>query len=165
MKVLKTVVATAMIVFALTTVAMAGVQRLGGGGDADARSGNVAAQPATARPAQGAVTLSAQQFAALLNAVRLDGYGARDRDRDREATRQHAKSGTPAQGTHEQDRTHAGAGRDDAAHAGSQSGGAAQSGSHHDASHTASKQHTAAATGTHDGAHDGGHDGGAGGCD
>jgi hypothetical protein len=66
MKAVKTIVATAVIVFALTTVAMAGVQRLG------SRAGASDSAPVTTTQAaqQGdSVTLSAQQFAALLHAV------------------------------------------------------------------------------------------------
>jgi hypothetical protein len=57
MKVLRTIVATAVIVFAVTTVAMAGVQHLGGQG------GN-AAQPAAA-PASYTVQLTGQQLERL----------------------------------------------------------------------------------------------------
>ena len=53
MKAIRTIVATAVIVFALTTVAMAGVQRLGNGADADgaAQAQPVAAAAATSPPA------------------------------------------------------------------------------------------------------------------
>jgi hypothetical protein len=65
MKAVKTIVATAVIVFALTTVAVAGVQHLGSGTGA-----GDSAQVATQIAQQGdSVTLSAHQFAALLHAV------------------------------------------------------------------------------------------------
>ena len=82
MKILKTVVATAVIVFALTTVAMAGVQKLSGQSDAGAQPGS-AAQPPVAAAAQpaGGVTLSARQFATLLHAVGHDSAQERSRDR------------------------------------------------------------------------------------
>ena len=61
MKVLKTIVATAVIVFALTTVAMAGVQHFTKQGG---QAGATQAQPA--QPTY-TVTLTAAQFAQLMN--------------------------------------------------------------------------------------------------
>ena len=166
MKAIKTIVATAVIVFALTTVAMAGVHRLG----SDTGQGGAAqAQPAGATAAGQAgdtVTLSAQQFAALLHAV--DGNGARDRT-------QKARHRQDASRTHRQDksRTHAGshatsrAGSHTVAHPaqGGQGGSGAGDGETHVATqHTATQTHAQ----THDGAahesgsHGDGHDGG---CD
>ena len=107
MKAVKTIIATAVIVFALTTVAMAGVQRLDGGRD-------VNAAPASATtPAAGhgdSVTLSAQQFAALLRAVSRDG--AKDRahvaSHTRAAARAHARAHDQAQThTHAASQMHA----------------------------------------------------------
>ena len=75
MKAIRTIVATAVIVFALTSVAMAGVQRLGDGADPEAGTqATAAAAPAAAHA--GEVTLSERQFAALLHAV-----AAQDRTR------------------------------------------------------------------------------------
>ena len=92
MKAIRTIVATAVIVFALTTVAMAGVQRLGNGADADgAAQAQPAAAPAAAAPA--AVTLSTQQFTALLHAAAGDDAqgGKRTAQHKRTATRTHAQ--------------------------------------------------------------------------
>ena len=95
MKVLKTIVATAVIVFALTTVAMAGVQRLGGG---DQTPSPAAAGPAATAPqtqAQATVTLTTRQFARLMRAAtggaahRQTDSRDRDRDNDRERDRSH----------------------------------------------------------------------------
>lgn len=88
MKALETIVATAVIVFALTTVAVAGVQRLGGG---DQAAGAPASATATTAQQSGSVTLTAQQFAALLHAVggsaaqgsSTDSGKVRDRARER----------------------------------------------------------------------------------
>ena len=65
MKALKTIVATAVIVFALTTVAMAGARHVGSWGD----SSSPAAGPAAAETHQGGITLADDQFARLLHAV------------------------------------------------------------------------------------------------
>ena len=80
MKILKTIVATAVIVFAATTVAMAGVNHVYGGSQAGT-AGPAQTPPAvtpTAQPAS--VTLTAAQFASLLDRVQ-------QRDRDRTHTR------------------------------------------------------------------------------
>lgn len=91
MKALKTVVATAVIVFALTTVAAAGVRHLGD------RDGDTQHPPYAQTAAQpgGSVTLSAEQFAALLRAA-----GDDINDRAMHATRTHEKA-------QERSRTHA----------------------------------------------------------
>ena len=66
MKALKTIVATAVIVFALTTVAMAGARHVGGWGD----SSSPAAGPAATQTHHSAgVTLTDDQFARLLHAM------------------------------------------------------------------------------------------------
>ncbi len=105
MKAIRTIVATAVIVFALTTVATAGVQRLtddAGTHQTAVRTGAAEAQ------SSGSVTLSDEQFAALLSAVADDRGSGRA-----PATRTGTK---PAHGDHERDRDHA---RDrDRAHAG-----------------------------------------------
>lgn len=126
MKLIRTVVATAVIVFALTTVATAGVQRLGGaddaGGGQERRS--VAAHTSTPAAAQsaGAVTLSTEQFATLLHAMTHDRDRDRTRsanpaavkqrahDRDRRQTGEHhdgTRSDATRKQTHAQSRTHA----------------------------------------------------------
>ena len=97
MKALKTIVATAVIVFALTTVAAAGVQRLGG---ADQTAGPAAAAPAATAPqtqTQATVTLTTRQFARLMRAA---GGGTtrhqaalHDRDRDGEHVRDRSHTG------------------------------------------------------------------------
>ena len=93
MKVLKTIVATAVIVFALTTVAVAGARHLSSRGDA----ATPAAGPAAPQTHQGAgVTLTDDQFARLLRAV--SGQGARrhttqaDREMSRDRARDHSQT-------------------------------------------------------------------------
>jgi hypothetical protein len=154
MKALKTIVATAVIVFALTTVAMAGAQRLGLHGDESTSSGQAtqaAAQPA----AQGGVTLSTHQFAALLRAVH---GGAQDRT----ATRTHDAAQVRIH-AHQQAHTHAAS---VSAGSGSAAGGTHHTTVHHTATHHATTHATSHDGATHDGGtHDGDHDGEGGGCD
>jgi hypothetical protein len=157
MKALKTIVATAVIVFALTTVAMAGVQHLSGPAG-DATQAGAAAQAAAQPVAQsaGGVTLSERQFAALLGAVRHDAAQDRSRDRshakDQDRTQKHDR---------QQARTHA-----QDAHTGSAGSSTTTTASHHTTTTHHTTHHTdggAQSGGTHDGGtHDGGHDGG---CD
>jgi hypothetical protein len=143
MKALKTIVATAVIVFALTTVAMAGVQRLGGTDGATTQATPAAAQAAVHPVSPASMTLSAQQFAALLHAVSRNGARTADADGAGAHTQKHRQ-------THarQQSRTH------------SLNGDASRSGSStaHDATtHHGATHHTD--TGTHDGGtHDGGCD-------
>jgi hypothetical protein len=152
MKAVKTIVATAVIVFALTTVAMAGVQRLGGGARDDAQ-----AQAAQATGQQsGTVALSAQQFAALLRAAHGDAATAHA---------PHAHTGTHP-GTQAHARTHAHSTThhaDQTSHAGQAN---AASGATHHRDHGAASTHHGE---THDGGSRGGgtHDGSqsGGGCD
>jgi len=66
MKALKTIVATAVIVFALTTVAMAGVQRIGSWSDSSSPAAGLAA---TETHQTAGLTLTGDQFARLLHAV------------------------------------------------------------------------------------------------
>jgi hypothetical protein len=157
MKAIRTIVATAVIVFALTTVAMAGVQRLGNGADAGgAAQAQPAAAPTTVAPA-GAMTLSKQQFAALLHAVAAQDR-TRTADHERTADRTHARDKARSHtGTHATTR---------ASHGTQGSGGSTQ--------HATTRTHTQTQHGgTHDGTHNGGtHDGGThhggthdGGCD
>jgi hypothetical protein len=156
MKAIRTIVATAVIVFALTTAAMAGVQRFGNSGDAD-RAGSAAqpaATPDTAPPA-GAVTLSARQFATLLHAVA--GDGARDRTRTAQPKRSVARA-------HKQDtaRSHTGSHAATRASRGTRGGSTPSSAggeTHHSTTqHTTTRTHTQ----THDGGtrDSGSHDGG-----
>ena len=155
MKALKTIVATAVIVFALTTVAAAGVRHLG---DRDGDASHPAYAQTAAQPA-GGVTLSAEQFAALLKAVGDDGgkHRAKHATRTREKAQKHSR-------THASEADHDGAGAQHSEGQQQSSGGAT-----HRAETT-----TVHDSGTHDGgAHDGGshdggtHDGGShdGGCD
>lgn len=142
MNLVKTIVATAVIVFALTTVAMAGVQRLGDEGDAAA--GTAQAQPAADAQPAGPVTLSARQFAALLGAV------AHDVDRDRAEKKTHRRSSTR---THTRDKAQTHTGTRTAQHARdrtSSGGGSA----HHTA--TQAQTHTATQAQTHTSTYDGG---------
>ncbi len=121
MKALKTIIATAVIVFALTTVAMAGVQHF------TRQSGQATgSQAQTAQPTY-AVTLTAAQLAQLMHdgkAATADGAQqarqARQHDRQtqrhaettRQRTRGHAVDGTPqassrgSGGTHHYEATH-----------------------------------------------------------
>jgi hypothetical protein len=161
MKALKTVVATAVIVFTLTTVAMAGVQQLSRRGDTVTQAG--APQQAAAQPAaQGGVTLSAHQFAALLSAVDGDSQhqsgarkhaATRSRSHTRQQSQVHAASGATGNGT---------------------SAVTQHTAVHNIETHHTATQATSHSGGTHDGGthdggtHDGGtHDGGThdGGCD
>jgi len=101
MKALKTIVATAVIVFALTTVATAGVRHLGDR-DGDARH---PAYAQTAAQSAGAATLSAEQFAALLKAAGDDG----SKHSAKHATRTHEKAQKRSR-THASEADHDGAG-------------------------------------------------------
>ncbi len=164
MKIVKTIVATAVIVFALTTVAMAGVQRLGHEGKA--ATGAAQAQPAAAGAVAqhaGPVTLSARQFAALLHAVAHDG------DRDRAEKKVHKRSSTRTH-TQAKARTHI------TTHAAQHAPDGTSSGGGDSTRHTETKARTHTTTqaqahgSTHDGGthvgeshegeshHDGGHD-------
>ena len=150
MKVLKTIVATAVIVFALTTVAAAGARHL----RADDHPG--AAATGTAAPAAGqvaGVTLTEAQFARLLRAA-----GARTSTGARSATR------SAHQATTHTSR----AVRRDAQKTATGSGNHATHRQHTqahvtgDATHAGGGTHDSDGDGTHDGdPHDGGtHDGG-----
>src|SRR5665647_413974 len=98
MKVLKTIVATAVIVFALTTVAMAGVQHL-----TKAQSGQATGKA----PVRYTVTLTAQQLAHLIN----DRAGSQTTPaRQRTATharRANRKHGAAHQARHQAQAQHA----------------------------------------------------------
>ena len=83
MKALKTIVATAVIVFALTTVAMAGVQRIGSQGGAATTAGATVTQ--THQTA--GLTLTGVQFARLLHAVNGHAAKTHSKHADRHKTR------------------------------------------------------------------------------
>jgi hypothetical protein len=153
MKAVKTIVATAVIVFALTTVAMAGVQHFGGGAGVTGP-----APAATAQTAQqgDSVTLSAQQFAALLHAVSRGDAQARAAGQAGVAAHARARTHSEAQ-AHAHGQTHTAAPTHPAAqttHRAEIHNTETRTGTHDDPTH---------AGGSHSGAHDGsGHDGG---CD
>jgi hypothetical protein len=149
MKLVKTIVATAVIVFALTTVAMAGVQRLAHGGEGAALA---AAAGTAVQPPAGSVTLSARQFAALLGAVAHDGDRRRVEETAHERSTRRARSRAEAQ-------VHAAKHTTRHAQDGTSSGGGA-------VRHTETR--TQVHTGTHAQVHSGTHGGGThhdGGCD
>ena len=103
MKALKTIVATAVIVFALTTVAMAGVQHF------TKQSGQAAgAQAQTAQPAY-TVTLTAAQLAQLMNGSRAAAAGgahhARQTQHHAQQTQHHAKTVRHQTRSHDVDST------------------------------------------------------------
>jgi hypothetical protein len=148
MKALKTIVATAVIVFALTTVAVAGARHVGNWGDASTPTAGLAATGTH----HGGMTLSDDQFARLLQAV--NGQAAKlhaphaDRETIREHDRDHSlhkaggsaghvqaqhrtKSQRVTGGTHDGDGTrNAGTQHDGGTH---HDGGTCDAGTHHDA--------------------------------
>ena len=115
MKVLKTIVATAVIVFALTTVAMAGVQHF-----TKAQSGQATGKA----PVRYTVTLTAQQLAHLIS----DQSGSR-------VTPAQQRTGTHARRAHRQHNHGAAheahAQHVDRSHGNGQSTSSGHSGSHH----------------------------------
>lgn len=115
MKVLKTIVATAVIVFALTTVAMAGVQHF-----TKAQSGQATGKA----PVRYTVTLTAQQLAHLISdqsGSKVGPVQRRSGTHTRRAHRQH-KHGA----AHQAHAQHV-----DRSHGNGQSTSSGQSGSHH----------------------------------
>jgi len=98
MKALKTIVATAVIVFALTTVAMAGVQHFTKQGSQTTGSQTQAAQPTYT------VTLTAVQLAQLMNGSRAATTGgvhhARHAQRHATKARHHASTHYSGDATH-----------------------------------------------------------------
>jgi hypothetical protein len=141
MKVLKTIVATAVIVFAMTTVAMAGVQHL-------TRAQDVQAVDKT--PAQYAVTLTDKQLAQLID--HQSGSHVREAQRTKtQARRVHREHAQAQQGAHKAEAQHV-----DRVQSSSQgSSSASQSSSHH----YETSQQTHVSTGGHDGGHAGDHGG------
>jgi hypothetical protein len=163
MKALKTIVATAVIVFALTTVAAAGVRHLG---DRDGDAQRPAYAPTSAHPV-GAVTLSAEQFAALLKAAGDDG----SKHRAKHVTRTHRKAKTHSR-THATEADHNGIGAQHSEERQQGTGGASHQGSggatHHAETTTVHDGGTQGDNTHNGGSHDAGsHDGGShdGGCD
>jgi type IV secretory pathway TrbL component len=148
MKVLKTIVATAVIVFALTTVAMAGVQHF------TKQSGQATGtQAQTAQPAY-TVTLTAAQLAQLMNGGKAATAGgvqhARQTQQQAQRTQHHAKA------ARHQTRSHDGSGSTQAASSGS-GGTHHYEATHHASSSTSSSGSHHAETSHHSG---GGGDGG-----
>jgi hypothetical protein len=134
MKALKTIVATAVIVFALTTVAMAGARHAGGSDDAAEQ----ATSPAATQTQQGAgVTLTDRQSArvqraasgpaAKLHTKQADRDVSRDRARDRDHSRQKASDSAVHVHAQQRTQTHDGGGTHDH---GTQSGSTHRSGTH-----------------------------------
>jgi len=139
MKVLKTIVATAVIVFAMTSVAMAGVHQLTKAQDA---------QAVDKTRAQHTVTLTDRQLARL-----IDHQGSHVREAQRTKTharRVHREHAQAQQGAHEAEAQHVAR-----VQSSSQRASASQSGSHH--YETSQQTHTS--SGGHDGGHGGGHGG------
>jgi hypothetical protein len=124
MKVLKTIIATAVIVFALTTVAMAGVQHF------TKQSGQATASQAQAAQPTYTVTLTAAQLAQLMNGSKAATTGsaqhARQTQHHAQRTQHHAKA------ARHQTRSHDGSGSTQAAT--NRSGGT----HHYEATHHAS---------------------------
>jgi len=116
MKVLKTIVATAVIVFAMTTVAVAGVQHFTKAQDAQALDKT---------PARYEVTLTAKQLAQLIDdqSDRHVDEAQRTKTHARRVHRQHTKA---QQGTHEAEAQYV-----DRVQKSGQSSSGGQSGSHH----------------------------------
>ena len=135
MKALKTIVATAVIVFALTTVAMAGVQHFTKQGGQAAGSQARAAQPTYT------VTLTAAQLAQLMHggkvATARGTHHARQTQHHAQRTQHHAKAARHQTSSH-----HAG----DAMHASSSGSGGTH---HHEATHHASSSGSGSGGGSH----------------
>jgi uncharacterized membrane protein len=154
MKVLKTIVATAVIVFALTTVAMAGVQHF------TKQSGQATGTQAQAAQPSYTVTLTAAQLAQLMH----DG-GAATADRAQQArqTRQHARqtqrharqTQRHAETARHQTRSHA---VDSTTHASATGSGGTHhyEATHHASSSTSTSGSQHAETGHHSGGGEGG---------
>ena len=127
MKVLKTIVATAVIVFALTTVAMAGVQHFTKQGGQAAGSQARAAQPTYT------VTLTAAQLAQLMHGGKVATAGgthhARQTQHHAKAARHQASSHNAGDTTHASASGSGGTHRYEATHHASYS--TSTSGSHH----------------------------------
>ena len=147
MKALKTIIATAVIVFALTTVAMAGVQHF------TKRAGQAAGTRAQAAQPSYTLTLTAAQLAQLLDggkaAATSETQHARQTRQHARQTQQHAKS------THHQIRSHTVASTTRVASSGS-GGTHHYEATHHAGSSTSSPGSHHAETGHHSGGGEGG---------
>lgn len=146
MKVLKTVVATAVIVFAMTSAAMAGVQQLTEAQDA---------QAVDKTPARYAVTLTDKQLAQLIE----DQSGSHVREARRTKTharRVHREHAQAQQGAHEAEAQHVERVRKSAQSEQSDHGGSTSSPSAH---RIETSQQTHVSAGGHDSGHGGGHGG------
>ena len=147
MKVLKTIVATAVIVFALTTVAMAGVQHF------TKQSGQATGtQAQTAQPTY-TVTLTAAQLAQLMNSGKAAAAGGAQHTRQTQhhaqQTQHHAKTVRHQTRSHDVDST---------THASSSGSGGTH---HYEATHHAgSSGSTAGSHHAETGHHSGGGEGG-----
>ena len=144
MKILKTIVATAVIVFAMTTVAMAGVQHF------TKQSGQASGSQAQNAQPTYAVTLTAAQLARLMNDDQSGshvGEAQRAKTHARRVHREHARRSRapmrPRPGT------------SIASRAAPQGGSVSQSSSHH----YETSQQTHVSNGGHDSGHSGGHGG------
>ena len=149
MKVLKTIVATAVIVFALTTVAMAGVQHF------TKQSGQATgSQAQTAQPTY-TVTLTAAQLAQLMNGKAAAAGGvqhARQTQRHAQRTQHHAKAARHQTRSHDVDST---------THASSSGAGGTH---HYEATHHASSSTSGSGSHHAETGHHSGGDGEGGSC-
>jgi hypothetical protein len=127
MKALKTIVAAAVIVFALTTVAMAGVQHF------TKQSGQATGSQARAAQPTYTVTLTAAQLAQLMNGGKAATAGgvqhARQTQHHAKATRHQTRSHDGSGTTHATASSQGGTHHYEATHHASSSGSG--SGSHH----------------------------------
>ena len=151
MKVLKTIVATAVIVFALTTVAMAGVQHFTKQGGQAAGSQARAAQPTYT------VTLTAAQLAQLMHSSQVATSGgvhhARQAQHHAAKARRHSQAAQPhTSGHHAADATYASSTGSGGTH-------------HHEATHHASSSGSGSGSHHAETGHSGDGDGGDGGGD
>ena len=147
MKVLKTIVATAVIVFALTTVAMAGVQHF------TQQSGQAAGTQAQTTQPTYSVTLTAAQLAQLMNGGKAATTSETPHARQ---TRQHARQTQQhAETARHQTRSHAVTSTTHASAIGS-GGTHHYEATHHASSSTSSPGSHHAETGPHSGGGEGG---------
>jgi hypothetical protein len=127
MKVLKTIIATAVIVFALTTVAMAGVQHF------TKQSGQAGGNQAQKAQPTYTVTLTAAQLAQLMNGGKAATAGAA---RHASRTHRHAKAAQ-----HRAKAAHRQTSSPDPGHATHASSSGSGGTHHHEATHHAETSH------------------------
>jgi hypothetical protein len=144
MRVLKTIVATAVIVFVMTTVAMAGVQHLTRAQDT---------KQLEKTPAGYTVTLTDAQLARLID-HQSGGHVRATQRPDAHARRVQRKHAQARQGTHEPEPQHA-----ERVQQNAQRSTGSESGAHH----AEQSRQTHVSTGGHDGGHGADHGGGHGG--